>query len=87
MRINEGQEEAITPLTAFLNRPIQINLTNLLNADPFFGQPTEIRNRVQNDLQEQNTDTMPNGVERPRAENLAQSENTDFSKATTLIKT
>ncbi|MGP4141266.1 MAG: hypothetical protein ACTXOH_11500 [Sodalis sp. (in: enterobacteria)] len=87
VRINEGQEEAITPLTAFLNRPIQKNLTNLLNADPFFGQPAEIRNRVQNDLQEQNTDTMPNGVEQPRAENSAQSENTDFSKATTLIKT
>ncbi|WP_406704497.1 hypothetical protein [Sodalis sp.] len=87
VRINEGQEEAITPLTAFLNRPIQKNLTNLLNADPFFGQPAEIRNRVQNDLQEPNTDTVPNGVEQPRADNSAQSENTDFSKATTLIKT
>lgn len=87
VRINEGQEEAITPLTAFVNRPIQKNLTNLLNADPFFGQPTEIRNRVQNDLQEQNTDTMPNGVEQPRAGNSTQSENTAFSKATTLIKT
>ncbi|MEN3260912.1 hypothetical protein AAH678_19565 [Sodalis endosymbiont of Spalangia cameroni] len=86
-RIDEGQGEALTPKDAFLARPLQATASDLLYIDRFFGQQTVNPNPVQNDQHEQTTNNMQDRVEQLGAENAAQHDNTNFSEATTLIKT